>query len=73
MIQGKVRTYRRNSRSPGILETLAAAYAAAGRFPEAIATAEKGIGLARAARQTAVVEELIKALDRYRRSLPPGQ
>ena len=58
---------------PGILDTLAAAYAAAGRFPDAIATAEKAIGLAKAARQNAVVEELSKALDRYRRNIPPGR
>ena len=40
------------------LETLAAAYAAAGRFNDAIATAEKTIVLARSAGQSQLVEEI---------------
>ena len=48
------------------LDTLAAAYAAAGRFNEAVATAQKAIELARAAGQTDVVKEIERRLELYR-------
>ena len=43
---------------PAYLDTLAAAYAAAGRFKDAIATAQKGIELAGSAGQPQVAEEI---------------
>jgi tetratricopeptide (TPR) repeat protein len=48
------------------LYTLAAAYAAAGRFNDAIATAVKAIDLARSAGQTEVVKEIEARLQLYR-------
>lgn len=59
-----------------VLGTLAAAYAAANRFPEAIATAERAIELAIAANQTEVAArnrqllELYRAHQPYRETLP---
>jgi tetratricopeptide (TPR) repeat protein len=54
-----------NSRA-GYLDTLAAAYAAAGRFREAIATAEKAIELARATSSPKAVGEYEARLELYR-------
>jgi Flp pilus assembly protein TadD len=48
------------------LDTLAAAYAAAGRFNDAITTAQQAIGLARSAGQTQVVSEIESRLELYR-------
>ncbi|HVM60765.1 MAG TPA: glycosyltransferase family 39 protein [Verrucomicrobiae bacterium] len=48
------------------LDTLAVAYAAAGRFNDAIATAQKAIDLARAAGQTQVVAQVEPRLELYR-------
>ncbi|MGD1021060.1 MAG: tetratricopeptide repeat protein [Verrucomicrobiia bacterium] len=48
------------------LDTLAAAYAAAGRFQEAVATAQKAIDLARAAGQTQAANEIMPRLELYR-------
>jgi Flp pilus assembly protein TadD len=57
-------------RLPGFLDTLAAAYAEAGRWPEAVATAEQALALARAANQPALAAELELRLARYRASQP---
>ncbi len=46
-------------------DTLAAAYAAAGRFPEAIATAQKAIAMASAAGQTAWARQIQTRLELY--------
>ena len=54
------------NRVPAHLDTLAAAYAAAGRFDEAIATAQKAIELARSAGQPQVVKEIETRLELYR-------
>ncbi|MBW1806178.1 MAG: tetratricopeptide repeat protein, partial [Deltaproteobacteria bacterium] len=43
---------------PVLLNTLAAAYAAGGRFPEAVDTAQKAIALARSAGQEKLAEEI---------------
>jgi len=51
---------------PGEVDTLAVAYAAAGRFNDAIATAEKAIDLARSAGQSQVVGEIQARLQLYR-------
>ncbi len=56
--------------SPEILDTLAVAYAEAGRFSEAIQTAERGIELAKAQHKPAVAESLRTRLVLYRRGEP---
>lgn len=48
------------------LDTLALTYAAAGRFDEAVATAEKALDLARAAGQTQLAEQIQRQLEMYR-------
>jgi tetratricopeptide (TPR) repeat protein len=58
------------NREPLMLGTLAAAYAEAGRFSEAIATAEQAIALARAANQSALVQRNEELLLRYRANEP---
>ncbi len=54
------------NRAPGDLDTLAVAYAAAGRFDDAIATARKAIDLARPAGQAELVKEIQARLELYR-------
>ncbi len=53
-------------KEPGYVDTLAAAYAAAGRFPEAMTNAGKAIDLARADGQTQLVGEIEARLELYR-------
>jgi spermidine synthase len=55
-----------NNREAEYLDTLAVAYAAAGRFNDAIATAQKAIDLARSAGQTQMVSEIETRLQLYR-------
>ena len=55
-----------NNRVAAYLDTLAAAYAAAGRFDDAITTAGKTIDLARSAGQPQVVKEIQSRLQLYR-------
>jgi tetratricopeptide (TPR) repeat protein len=57
---------RTGNRIGEYLDTLAAAYAAAGRFNDAVATAQKAIELARAAGQPDVVKEIEARLELYR-------
>src|SRR6266404_2265023 len=52
--------------APMCLDVLAAAYASAGRFNDAIATAQKGIDGARSAGQTQVVKGIEARLQLYR-------
>ena len=52
--------------NPQLLDTLAAAYAEAGRFPEAIATAERAIGRAASASDTALAEAIQERVGLYR-------
>jgi tetratricopeptide (TPR) repeat protein len=59
-----------NNRVAGYLDTLAAAYAAAGRFNNAIATAQNAIGLARSAGQTQIASEIETRLELYRAGHP---
>jgi tetratricopeptide (TPR) repeat protein len=54
---------------PGILDTLAAAFAASGQFELAIQTAQQAIELARAARDPAAAA-IQQRLDAYRRDRP---
>jgi tetratricopeptide (TPR) repeat protein len=58
------------NRVAGYLDTLAVAYAAAGRFNDAIATAQKAIGLARAAGQSQLAAEIQGHLESYREGRP---
>jgi len=55
---------------PVYLGTLAAAYAEAGRFPEAVATAEKAEQLANTAGLTAVAAKIRQLLELYRAGKP---
>jgi tetratricopeptide (TPR) repeat protein len=55
---------------PSILDTLAAAFAEAGRFGDAKRTAQKALELARAAGQQDLVKELNGELKRYEAGLP---
>lgn len=57
-------------RDPAILDTQAAAYAAAGRFAEAVRTAEKAQGLARLAGKNELACGLEERLAEYRQGRP---
>ena len=57
-------------RDPGLLDTLAVAYAAAGRFPEALTTAGEAIALARERGQTALADEIQSRLALFRAGRP---
>ena len=59
-----------NNRMPPYLDTLAAAYAAAGRFDDAVATAQKAIDLANSAGLPQVVKQIESRLQLYRRGQP---
>lgn len=56
--------------NPAFLDTLAAAYAAAGRYADAERTIERAIGLAESARLDSLVPELRARLDLYRAGKP---
>jgi spermidine synthase len=62
-----------NNRAAADLDTLAVAYAAAGRFNDAVATAQKAIELAKAAGQSQLVEEIELHLELYRAGRPYRQ
>ncbi|MBW1912938.1 MAG: tetratricopeptide repeat protein, partial [Deltaproteobacteria bacterium] len=51
---------------PDLLDTLAVAYAAGGRFPEAVDTAKKAIELARSAGQEKLAEEIRDRMSLYK-------
>jgi tetratricopeptide (TPR) repeat protein len=57
-------------RSAGALDTLAAAYAAAGNFPEAVKAAEKAVKLAEAADEKDLAEKIQERLDLYKSGRP---
>jgi tetratricopeptide (TPR) repeat protein len=59
-----------NQGGTAYLDTLAAAYAAAGRFNDAIATAHKAVALARSAGQTQVANEIEARVQSYREGRP---
>ncbi len=59
-----------HDRKPNYLDTLAAAYAAQGRFSDATETAEKALALARAAGETQLVAEVQARMDLYRAGQP---
>ena len=55
---------------PGVLDTLAAAYAEAGRFPEALATARKALGLAKQQNDQALADVLRTRIALYETGKP---
>ena len=55
---------------PGCLDTLAAAYAEAGQFDDAVTTAEEAIGLANADGQQKIAAQIRKRLELYRQGRP---
>jgi len=57
-------------KQPGMLDTLGVAYAAAGRFSEAVKTAEKGIELARDAKDEKIAEDIRSRLELYKMNKP---
>ena len=57
-------------RSPRILDTLAAAYAEVGRFPEAIDVAQKALSLATAAKKPALAAGIRKRIELYKAGSP---
>jgi tetratricopeptide (TPR) repeat protein len=57
-------------KQPEVLDTLAAAYAAAGWFPEALATARKALELARQRNNHALVDALQDRITRYEAGKP---
>jgi arylsulfatase A-like enzyme/Flp pilus assembly protein TadD len=57
-------------KQPGMLDTLGVAYAAAGRFAEAVKTAEKGIELARDAKDEKIAEDIRSRLELYKMNKP---
>jgi len=59
-----------NNQSPPYLDTLAAAYATAGRFNDAVATAQKAIDLANAAGLPQVAKQIEPRLQLYRNGQP---
>jgi tetratricopeptide (TPR) repeat protein len=64
---------RAGGRNPVFLHTLAAAFAEAGRFGDAVQSAQKAIELARAAGQQEVAAHLEDELKRYEAGLPLHQ
>ena len=56
-----------------VLDTLAAAYAEAGRFTEAVATGEKALILATQSASPEVVQSITKGLGYYRRGRAYGR
>jgi tetratricopeptide (TPR) repeat protein len=59
-----------NDCSAGYLDTLGVAYAAVGRFSDAVAAAQKAVKLARSAGQTNLVAEIGDRLQLYRSGRP---
>ena len=57
-------------RDPAILDTLAAAYAEAGRFSAAIETARQALGLASAQSNGPLADQIRERLDLYRNAKP---
>jgi tetratricopeptide (TPR) repeat protein len=54
--------------NPTILDTLAAAYAAAGRFEKAVKTAQKALDLAEAQQNSQLADSIRKQLERYKQT-----
>ena len=54
------------NKDAGMLDTLAAAYAAAGKFPEAVSTAEKAVSIAKDAGREETAEAIGKRVELYK-------
>ena len=61
---------RADALNPSLLDTLAAAYAEAGRFPEAVATAGKAIQLASSLNQSQLAKKIESRLPTYEAGQP---
>jgi tetratricopeptide (TPR) repeat protein len=59
-----------NYQIPGMLDTLAAAYAEAGKYPEAIRTVDRAAAIARDEGQTQMLEKLLSRRQRYESRQP---
>ncbi|MBN2457046.1 MAG: tetratricopeptide repeat protein [Sedimentisphaerales bacterium] len=59
-----------SNKQPAMLDTLSVCYAALGRFPEAIAAAEKALQLAKLAKQQQLAEDIEAHLELYRAGKP---
>ena len=59
-----------NYQEPSVLDTLAAAYAAAARFPEAVTTAEKALDMAQSSGQNQLKEKIQNHLRLYKAGQP---
>ncbi len=59
-----------DGRDPAVLGTLAAAYAEAGKFPEAVKTAERALTLATSQNNTALAETLRTRINLYQAGFP---
>jgi len=59
-----------DNKDPGMLRILAAAFAAAGRFPEAVTTAEKALELAAAESKANLAMALQKDIQLYQTNSP---
>jgi len=59
-----------NNENPSFLDTLAAAYAAAGKFPEAVTTAEQALKIAQSSLQRRLAEEIQSRLGLYKAGRP---
>ena len=57
-------------KTPNALDTLAAAYAAAGKFPQAVETAQKALNLALSGNNTKRADEIRKHLKLYQQNKP---
>jgi tetratricopeptide (TPR) repeat protein len=57
--------------NPLVLRTLAAAYAETGRFPDAVATAQKALSLSSSQGPSALTDDLQAAIQRYQANNPP--
>ena len=57
-------------RNAGVLDTLAVSYAAADRFPDAVATAEKALNLANSAADKQLADTIQQHLDLYMKNQP---
>ena len=55
---------------PDLMNTLAASYAAGGRFQDAVTAAEKAMGLARSAGQEKLAEEIRGRMSLYKAGQP---
>ncbi len=59
-----------NYKAPSLLDTLAAAYAEAGQFENAVKTAQKAVQLARAAKSKKLAKNIQSRLDLYKANRP---